>query len=57
MMNIIIRKNNIITGYILGILSILFDTILVSGGRIGLQIEINPDDLKEYIKAEYVDIV
>ena len=37
--------------------AILFDKILVSGGRIGLQIEINPDDLKEYIKAEYVDIV
>ena len=37
--------------------AILFDTIFVSGGRVGLQIEINPDKLKEIRNAEYIDCI
>lgn len=37
--------------------AILFDTIFVSGGRVGLQIEINPEKLKEIVKAEYIDCI
>lgn len=33
------------------------DTILVSGGRIGLQIEISPDDLLNVIHGSYAEIV
>lgn len=34
-----------------------FDTILISGGMRGLQIEINPKDLIEYLKIKVGDIV
>ena len=37
--------------------AILFDTIFVSGGRVGLQIEISPEKLKEIVKAEYIDCI
>lgn len=35
----------------------LFDTICVSAGKRGLQIEINPFSLAEYVGAEFCDIV
>lgn len=34
----------------------LFDTICVSGGRIGLQVELNPSDLIELIGGKYAAI-
>lgn len=34
-----------------------FDTILLSGGMRGLQIEINPKDLIEYLKITVGDII
>lgn len=36
--------------------AILFDTICVSGGRIGLNIAVNPEKLAEVINAEFADI-
>lgn len=36
---------------------ILYDTIFVSAGKIGLQIEINPDDLITYVKATVSDLI
>ncbi|MGN1031480.1 MAG: Cys-tRNA(Pro) deacylase [Butyricicoccaceae bacterium] len=36
--------------------AILFDTIFVSGGRRGVQIEVNPDDLCALIGAEYAEL-
>ncbi len=33
------------------------DTIFCSGGRIGFQIELSPDDLKKVIPFQYADIV
>jgi len=35
----------------------LFDTILFSGGRIGLQVEMAPDDLDGLVGLRYADIV
>ena len=32
-------------------------TIIVSGGKIGLQLELKPDDLKKASRAEYADIL
>ena len=37
--------------------AILFDTIYVSGGRIGLQLCLAPDDLCLAAKAEYADLL
>ena len=37
--------------------AILFDTILFSAGRIGYQVEMNPDDLAKMVPAQFVDIV
>lgn len=37
--------------------AILFDQIYVSGGMRGFQICLNPEDLKQYIDAEYCDVV
>lgn len=34
----------------------LFDTIMISGGRRGLQLEITPDDLATYCDATFADI-
>ena len=36
--------------------AILFDTICVSGGRIGLNIAVDPEKLAEVINAEFADI-
>ncbi len=32
-------------------------TIIVSGGKIGLQLELKPDDLKNAARAEYADVL
>jgi Cys-tRNA(Pro)/Cys-tRNA(Cys) deacylase len=37
--------------------AILFDTVYVSGGRVGLQLCLNPDDLCRAANAEYADLV
>ncbi len=37
--------------------AILLDTIMISGGQIGIQFEISPDDLIRVIQANYADIV
>lgn len=34
----------------------LFEFIYVSGGRIGLQLEIKPDELTKIVQAQYVDL-
>ena len=34
----------------------LFDTINISGGRIGLQIELSPDDLAKLVNAVFCDL-
>lgn len=36
--------------------AILFDTIAISGGKRGLQIFLNPEDLKKVCNAEFVDL-
>ena len=36
--------------------AVLFDTILFSGGRIGFQVEMSPEDLKKVIPFEYADL-
>ena len=36
--------------------AILFDTICVSAGKVGKQIEISPTKLKEFINAEFKDL-
>ena len=33
------------------------DKMIVSGGRLGMQLELKPDDLKMASKAEYADIL
>lgn len=35
----------------------LYDQIIVSGGRLGLQIELAPGDLAKVTKAEFIDVV
>lgn len=35
----------------------LFETIFISGGRRGLEIELSPYDLADVIQAEFVDII
>ncbi len=35
----------------------LYDNIIFSGGKIGLQIEMNPNDLSKIIRVEFKDIV
>lgn len=37
--------------------AILLDKIIVSGGKIGVQLELLPDDLLKAAKAEYADVV
>ena len=37
--------------------AILQDTIIVSGGRLGMQIELAPDALVEAAGAEYADLL
>lgn len=37
--------------------AMLYDKIIFSGGKIGLQIEMNPNELLELINANYYDIV
>ncbi len=34
----------------------LFDTICVSGGRVGLSLELKPDELLEFVHAQYADL-
>ena len=37
--------------------AILFDKIFVSGGRVGFQVELNPNLLKDYVNAQFLDII
>jgi Cys-tRNA(Pro)/Cys-tRNA(Cys) deacylase len=37
--------------------AILFDTICVSGGRVGYQVELEPNTLKDYVDAQFVDVI
>lgn len=37
--------------------AVLFDTIVFSGGRVGCQIEMNPDDVSGIIPVSFVDLV
>lgn len=68
-----VKDINSITGYIRGGCSplgmkkvfktfvqeeaLLFDTIVFSGGKIGAQIEMNPNDLEKVINCSFVDII
>lgn len=68
-----VKDINKITGYIRGGCSplgmkkafktfiqeeaLLFDTIAFSGGKIGSQIEMNPNDLEKVIDCSFVDII
>ena len=68
-----VKEINHVTGYVRGGCSpvgmkkayctvldenaILHDTIIVSAGRIGLQMELNPEDLLRVTGASYADIV
>ncbi len=36
--------------------AMLFDTIMFSGGKIGYQVEMNPEDLHQIIDFEYADL-
>ena len=67
-----VKEINALTGYVRGGCSpvgmkkifptfinetaILFDTICVSAGRRGAQVEISPDDLATYLAAPYADL-
>ena len=69
---IAVKDINKVTGYIRGGCSpigmkkeyktvidetaILFDTICISAGKIGYQVELNPEDLARLVNAEFVDI-
>ena len=35
----------------------LFDRIYISGGRIGVQLSLSPDDLCSVSEAEYIDLI
>jgi Cys-tRNA(Pro)/Cys-tRNA(Cys) deacylase len=37
--------------------AMLLDKIVVSGGRLGLQLDLKPDDLRKAAEAEYADVV
>ena len=37
--------------------AILYDTIIVSGGKLGSQLELNPEDLAKAAEAEFADII
>lgn len=37
--------------------SLLFETIIFSGGKVGTQVEMNPNSLKDVIDVDYVDVV
>lgn len=68
-----VKDINKITGYIRGGCSplgmkkvfktfiqedaLLFDTIVFSGGKIGSQIEMNPNDLEKVINCTFIDII
>jgi Cys-tRNA(Pro)/Cys-tRNA(Cys) deacylase len=68
-----VKDINSITGYIRGGCSplgmkkvfktfvqeeaLLFDTMVFSGGKIGAQIEMNPNDLEKVINCSFVDII
>ena len=68
-----VKDINSITGYIRGGCSplgmkkvfrtfvqeeaLLFDTIIFSGGKIGAQIEMDPNDLQKAINCSFVDII
>jgi Cys-tRNA(Pro)/Cys-tRNA(Cys) deacylase len=36
--------------------AILFEKIFVSGGRVGLNLEISPEDLSGFVNAEFADL-
>ena len=68
-----VKDINSITGYIRGGCSplgmkkvfktyvqeeaLLFETIVFSGGKIGAQIEMNPNDLQKVIECSFVDVI
>ncbi len=37
--------------------AVLFDQIYASGGRRGLSLRLNPDELKDFVNAEYADLI
>ena len=37
--------------------AMLFDTIFVSAGKVGRQVQINPEELKQYINSEFIDVI
>ena len=37
--------------------ALLFDTIIFSGGKIGAQIEMDPNDISKVIECSFVDII
>ena len=36
--------------------AIVFDTICVSAGKVGFQVELNPYDLASYVMSEFIDV-
>lgn len=68
-----VKDINVVTGYIRGgctaigmkkqyrtvihDAAVKLETMIVSGGRIGSQIEIKPDDLKKAINGEFMDLL
>ena len=37
--------------------AMIFDEICVSAGKVGRQVQLNPEELKNYINAEFIDII
>lgn len=37
--------------------AMLFDLICVSAGKVGKQVQLNPNELKEMVKADFIDVI